>query len=204
MSGGDFTLVTLYDAGYRDLARVTAARMQEYAARHGYGFVQHGAVLDATRHPAWSKILAVTRLLKQRRAKWIVWVDADAVIMNFDQRLEDFVVEGRDVVFGSDFNGLNSAVFLARNCEWTRRFFETVFNLGDIQYRLDRFGAKWEQNTIKHVLLNFAGFEDHVAILPERRMNSHEGVYRDGDFILHLGAMSMAKRLETLKDLDLL
>jgi hypothetical protein len=202
-SGADFTLVTLYDAAFWEVGKVTATRMREYARRHGYRFVEHCSLLDPSRHPAWNKILAVSRLLKQRRPKWVVWVDADAVIMDLDQRLEGLLVEGRDVVFGSDFNGLNSAVFLARNCAWTRGFFETVYHLGDINYDLDKFGPKWEQNTIKHVLQNFTGFDGHVAIHPERRMTPSPQNYRDGDFILHLGAMTPAERLKALADLNL-
>ena len=200
----DFTLVTLHDANFREVARVTAERMRQYAQQHGYRFVEHLSLLDSARHPAWNKILAVTRMLNQCRTKWVVWLDADAVIMNFGQRLEDLLVEGRDVIFGSDFNGLNSAVFLARNCDWSRRFFATVYNLGDVSYELDRFGPKWEQNTIKHLLRNFTGFDDHVAIHPERRMTPLPGAYEDGDFILHLGGMSMAERLKALEDLNLL
>jgi len=43
---------------------------------------------------------------------------------------------------GSDDNGLNSAVFLVRNCDWSRRFLDTVYNLGSIDYEPDRFGQK--------------------------------------------------------------
>jgi len=199
----DFVLVTLYDAAFREVAKVTATRMRQYAQRHGYRFVEHRALLDPARHPSWNKILAVSRLLDHSRAKWVMWVDADAVIMNLEQRLEDLLVEGRDLIFGSDFNGLNCAVFLVRNCAWTRRFFATVYNLGDINYAPDQFGPKWEQNTIKHLLQNFTGFDGHVAIHPERRMTPLPGSYRAGDFILHLGGMSTAQRVKTLAELDL-
>ncbi|MCX6927631.1 MAG: hypothetical protein NT154_31145, partial [Verrucomicrobia bacterium] len=176
----DFALVTLYDANFREVGRVTAARMRQYARQHGYRFVEHLSSLDPARHPSWNKILAVTRTLDQCRTKWVVWLDADAVIMNLGQRLEDLLVEGRDVIFGSDFNGLNCAVFLVRNCDWSRRFLATVYNLGDVNYEPDRFGPKWEQNTIKHMLQNFAGFDDHVAVHPERHMNSLPEAYQDG------------------------
>jgi len=195
----DFKLVSLYDPHYRELARHTTSRMREYASRHGYGVVIHDRLLDPTRHPAWNKMAAVNRELSPAGPRWVVWVDADVVIMNFQQRLEDLVVEGRDVILGSDFNGLNSAVFLARNCDWTRRFFQAVYTLGDVGYVFDHYGPKWEQNTIKHVLLNFAGFEKHVAMLPERRMTASAGVYQDGDFVKHLGDMPMSRRLEMVK-----
>jgi hypothetical protein len=131
-----------------------------------------------------------------------MWLDADAVIMNLEYRAEDLLVEGRDLILGSDDNGLNSAVFLIRNCDWSLRFLDTVYNLGDLDYEPDRFGQKWEQNTIKHVLNNFAGFKEHVALHPERRMNSLPDAYEPGDFIMHLGGLSQTERLKRVGELD--
>ena len=156
-----------------------------------------------TRHPSWNKILAVRNTLLACRTRWVMWVDADAVIMNFQCRAEDLIAEGRDLIFGSDFNGLNCAVFLMRNCDWCLRFLDTVYNLGSINYELDRYGPKWEQNTIKHVLNNFDGFNDHIALHPENRMNALPGAYQEGDFILHLGEMSPADRLKAVRELNL-
>jgi hypothetical protein len=175
--------------------------MRRYAQLHGYRFVEHQTLLDPSRHAAWNKILASQQALGSGHSKWVMWLDADAVIMNFECRVEDLIVEGADVIFGSDFNGLNSAAFLLRRCDWSLRFLQTVYNLGDISYELDRFGPKWEQNTIKHVLNNFAGFSDHVALQPERRMNASPGEYQPGDFILHLGEMPNVQRMKVLAEL---
>ena len=103
----------------------------------------------------------------------------------------------------SDFNGLNSAVFLARNCEWSRQFFDTVYSLGDVNYDPDHYGPKWEQNTIKHLLNNFSGINEHVALHPENRMNALPGTYKEGDFILHLGGLSNEERLKALTEYNL-
>jgi len=195
------TLVTLYDGAFYELAKITAARMRLYAQRHGHRFVERRSLLDKSRPPAWNKLLAVRDALLTRRTPWVMWLDADAVIMNLHYRAEDLIVEGRDLILGSDFNGLNSAVFLVRNCEWSLRFLDTVYNLGDIDYEPDRFGQKWEQNTIKHVLNNFAGFTEHVALHPERRMNSLPEAYQPGDFILHLGGLSQTERLKRVQKL---
>jgi hypothetical protein len=200
---GDLTLVTLYNSPFYDVARITAARMRQYAQIHGYRFVEHRSLLDITRHPAWNKIMAVRKAMSASRAQWILWVDADAVIMNYEHRIEDLIEEGCDLIFGSDFNGLNSAVFLARNCEWCRQFFDAVYSLGDVNYDPDHYGPKWEQNTIKHLLNNFSGINEHVALHPENRMNALPGNYKAGDFILHLGGLSNEERLKALTEYNL-
>jgi ADP-heptose:LPS heptosyltransferase len=200
----DLTLVTLHDAQFEEIAQVTVSRMREYAELHGYGFLHHRTLLDPARHPSWNKILAIRKAMRTRRSEWIVWIDADAVVMNYDCRVEDLVSEGRDLILGSDFNGINCAVMLVRNCDWSLRFLETVYNLGDLSYDFDHLGPKWEQNTIKHVLSNFGGFQEHVAVHPENRMNSSLANYQDGDFIMHLGALTMQERLKALTRLNVL
>jgi hypothetical protein len=194
-------IVTLYDKNFSSVGKLTAARMRRYAELQGYRFVEHRSTLDGTRSAPWNKILAAQQALATARVKWVLWLDADAVVMNFDFRLESLIVDGADAIFASDFNGLNSSAFLIRNCDWSKRFLETVYNLGDISYELDRFGLKWEQNTIKHVLNNFRGFAEHVAVQPERRMSASPGEYQPGDFILHLGGMPNEERLKILAEL---
>jgi hypothetical protein len=111
------------------------------------------------------------------------------------------VPKGFEAVFASDFNGLNSGIFLMRSSEWSLRFLDTVYALGDLNHDPDGFGPKWEQNTFKHVLQNFTGFADQVVLLPQNRMNSSLDTYAPGDFILHLGAMPNGERLRHLRSL---
>ena len=129
-----------------------------------------------------------------------MWIDADALVMNHRTRVESLIPTGRDAVFASDFNGLNAGVFLVRDSEWSRRFLDTVYFLGDLNHDPDGFGAKWEQNTIKYVLKHFAGFAERTAILPPRRMNSSLSSFAKGDFILHLGALPNGERLRRLRE----
>lgn len=198
----DVTIVTLHDAKFDELAQVTVARMQQYAHLHGYGFIHHRELLDPARHASWNKVLAVRNALRTRQSKWIVWMDADAVVMNYDCRVEDLIRVGSDLILGSDFNGINCAVMLVRCCDWCRQFLDAVYSLGDVNYDFDGHGPKWEQNTIKHVLGNFEGVNGHVAVHPEHRMNASVSVYKEGDFIIHLGALPMEERLKMLEQLD--
>jgi hypothetical protein len=181
------TLVTLHDEKMAGVGVVTAGALRDYARRHGYGFIHHERLLEPARHPAWNKILALRDAVVRQKQGWVMWVDADAMVMNWRVRAESLIRDGHDLIFASDFNGLVSGIFLVRCCAWTVKFLDTVFFLGDLVKDPDRFGPKWEQNTIKHVLENFAGFQSRIAILPEKVMNSSPDNFQPGDFILHLG-----------------
>jgi len=197
--GKDLTLVTLHDQKMAAVAKVTSRRLRQYAEHHGYKLVQYDSLLDPSRHPAWNKILAVRHALLSRQSEWVMWIDADAIIMNLRTHATDLIPEDRDMVFATDFNGLNSGVFLVRYCDWSLKFLDTVYFLGDVNYDPDGFGAKWEQNTIKHLLEHFDDSAAHVAMLPQDRMNSSWDSFKKGNFLLHLGGISNDERLKTLR-----
>lgn len=195
-----FAVVTLHDKLMARVGKVTAPMVREYAATHSYKFICHTRPIDPMRHPAWNKIIALRNVLEQQDFTWAMWIDADAVVMNHTIPAETLIPKNVDAVFASDFNGLNSGIFMVRRCEWSLKFLETLLFLGDINHDPDGMGMKWEQNTIKHVLKNFSGFAEHVSLLPERWMNSSVNSFETGDFILHLGAMANGHRLRILEE----
>lgn len=196
------TVVTLFDRSMALVGSITSKAWRRYCETNGYTFVCHESVLDATRHPAWSKIRAVLEALKLRNEP-VLWVDADTIPMCYDVRAESLLSEDVDLVFASDFNGLNSGVFLARPTEWVMSFLKAVWFLGDVRRNPDSFGDKWEQNTIKAMMKTFRYADAKVQILPERVMNASVASYEPGDFLIHLGGMSNAERLDYLRSVDL-
>ena len=195
------TLVTLYDSPFSEIGDITSARLREYARHQGYRCKIHHDVLDTNRHPSWSKIPVLKRAVLAGKTEWIFWCDADAYVANMDCRVEQFIAENCDVIFSSDSNGLNAGVFLIRCCPWSLRFLDAVYTLGEIDYKLDPWGNKWEQNTIKHLLHNFADFKPHIGILPPYHMSVDLERFQQGDFILHLMGLSNENRLEALHEL---
>jgi hypothetical protein len=191
---GPLTLVTLHDERMQGPGKITAGALREYAQRQGYGFVYHDRLLDQKRHASWNKILAVRDALMKQRAGWAMWVDADAMVMNQRIRAESLIPSGCDLVLASDANGLVAGIFMIRYCEWSLKFLDTVLFLGDVKHNPDGYGPKWEQNTIKHILKNFVGFEEHAVLLPKRRLNSDLNSFEPGDFILHLGLLTNGNR----------
>ena len=195
-----FTLVTLHDEKMSGVGAITAGALRDYARRNGYGFIHHERLLDPSRHPAWNKILALRKAVVKQKKGWVMWFDADAMVMNQQVRAESLLREDRDLIFASDFNGLVSGIFLVRCCAWTVKFLDTIFFLGDLIKDPDGFGPKWEQNTIKHVLENFAGFQSRVAILSPKAMNSSIHEFQPGDFVLHLGVMTNGERERAFRE----
>lgn len=113
-------------AGFQRLIRTATKNKQTYTARHGYTLVSAGADdIDRTRPAAWSKLLALRKNLA--RFDWLVYFDADTLVMNQAVELECYIDDRYDVVMTSDWNGLNFGVFMVRNTSWSEWFLDALW-----------------------------------------------------------------------------
>ena len=161
-------------------------------------------VLDPSRPAAWSKVIAVRNALLARQTEWVLWLDADAFLMDLDfpaTRLLD-VEPGIDLICASDHNGLNTGIFLIRHGDWALRFLDAVDLLGELPEDPDGYGALWEQSTFKHLIRHFPGVAQRVKIVPQRVMNASAKSYRPGDFLVHLSGLTNTDRLAALARLQ--
>jgi hypothetical protein len=110
-----------------------------YAARHGYTARDSSDLLavHTDRPPAWSKIKAVQRLLESNQCDWVLWLDADTVIMNSTVPLESLIPSDAatatattiDLVITTDRRfTANSGSWLLRNSPWSRQFLDDWWN----------------------------------------------------------------------------
>lgn len=175
-----------------------------YAARHGYDhFVGNEDVLPHMHflEPfAWLKAGLFWQLLQKRSGhQWFVWVDCDALYMNYDKALPDLLRDvGVDptpqgqthIVLAQDIGGslFNTGVLLVRNSEWSRDYFARVLRMA--RNPEVRHHGWWEQMAMQNLYKqNQHGEGQHMHVVGERfRLNAFtvENEYRDGEsFVLH-------------------
>ncbi|KAJ1694835.1 hypothetical protein LUZ63_011533 [Rhynchospora breviuscula] len=190
---------------------------RKYADRMGYDFVDATELVDPSRPPNWSKILAVRSCLGVY--DWVFWNDADTVITNLDVALETIlfglighgdVKSTPDLVVTQDLNGVNSGVFFIRKSDWSERFLEKWWDQSSfIQFGSTKSG---DNAALRHLIDSLPDEESqlHIIISPMQCLfNSYpwfpswkslyrllispqktwQGVYSDGDFIVHLAGL---------------
>lgn len=162
---------------------------ERYCALHGYDFICFPEMLDLSRLPPWQKIKAVEQALQQY--DWILWSDADSIIMNEEISLEDLIDEEYSFIicFDEVSHVVNSGQFLIKNEDKSFDFLDRVYSK---QEYLNH--PWWENAAIIEALKEDAFSTGFAKILPQRKMNSFafevcghnlQACYQPGDFIIH-------------------
>lgn len=198
----------------RDFDNVqTLQNHQLYANKHGYRFQDGSSFIDTARPPAWSKIRAVQALFREE-CDWVLWLDADAVIMNSDIRIESFVPADPNihllVTYDRKFT-YNSGAWLIRNSPWSRQFLETWWNQRDFVelpgaslsgdnrafgHILTQVPDTWAVQEVPRCTFNsFAIFvTQHLAHPELQSWYGSEEFYHQGDFIAHASGIDKKAR----------
>lgn len=179
---------------YKKITHYGHVTKETYCRIHGYDLRDDEDTYDPSRPYAWSKVKLMQKCLEERKEDrsnkydYIVWIDADTFIMNNDYKLEEFIVDlsgGRDVMLATDKEMINSGVIFMKNTSWSRLFLQTLWNHTDFLH-----ANNWEQNAIIHMFdNNEIACKENMAVLPKElqtRFNSYHGLYRPGQFLVHL------------------
>eukprot|EP00208_Stichococcus_sp_RCC1054_P004603 CAMPEP_0206136108 /NCGR_PEP_ID=MMETSP1473-20131121/1342_1 /ASSEMBLY_ACC=CAM_ASM_001109 /TAXON_ID=1461547 /ORGANISM="Stichococcus sp, Strain RCC1054" /LENGTH=303 /DNA_ID=CAMNT_0053528387 /DNA_START=420 /DNA_END=1331 /DNA_ORIENTATION=+ len=180
-----------------------------YAEMHGYTYEDASALVSDERPASWSKILAVQHYLKD--ADWVMWLDADTIVTNPEIRLESLLPRsssGPDFIITVDGGGYNAGIWLLRRSQWSQDFLQRWWDM-KAYVRGPGDTKSGDNDALKALLDGERKAGRHVGIAPQCAFNSYVwrsrlrdwwrlvymphtillGLYRPGDFILHLAGI---------------
>jgi hypothetical protein len=175
---------------YKSIVKYSNKIKMDYCKRYLYDYRddEDEGIVDKSRPLAWSKVNLISRCLEEGY-EYVVWMDADAYIMNPDVRLENIIVnfsKDKDMLMCIDtVDTLNSGVLFIKNTEWSKAFFKHLYTMTDFINH-----SNWEQGALIDMYKNNTmDTKNHILVLPktqQRLFNSYYGMYKQGDFIVHL------------------
>jgi len=199
------TLVIGHD--YRKGLDACLSSKREYAAKHGYKYVEGGEEFwDRSRPIPWSKVGFMLQLLNRLKDGDLVWLsDADVLITNMDLRLEEHILplmpEEKDILMCIDACGhLNSGNLFMRNSAWLRNYWSRVGEQTDLTYHI------WWENAamIKLLELNADDLNRVEIVSDHTRMNSYlqglpgQPLWMPGHFLVHFAGVYNTERIKML------
>jgi len=208
------------DYGKCDYGDFASLNHHEYSNKHGYSYIKEIVKNDdySNWHPTWIKIDVLKKYLPLY--DYVVWVDADAVFVNQDIKIEDLINDGVDLVIpklemdrvsGNMWTHTTTGFMIWKNSEWSNNILNTLwsepkdyrFTFFHEQSRLDeliydKFTVQGGENILNK---NIDDIEtliklDNIIILPY----SYHRYWEDGEikYVYHAGGNTGTK-LERIK-----
>jgi hypothetical protein len=188
-------VTTLYTDEIARYGRLGAANKESYAKRHGYDFAAYSSSLDPGRPPAFGKLVAIRRHLRDH--DWVFWSDADSLVMNPLISLEQIIRRGAGcdmiLTWEAAASPINTGQWLIRNTAWSFAALDAIaapearnshprwFEQGSFIDWLAADPARWQRLRILHPrVMNSTPATGAYPGLDLARSR-----YRGGDFIIH-------------------
>jgi hypothetical protein len=208
------------DYGKCDYGDFASLNHHEYSNKHGYSYIKEIVKNDdySNWHPTWIKIDVLKKYLPLY--DYVVWVDADAVFVNQDIKIEDLINDGVDLVIpklemdrvsGNMWTHTTTGFMIWKNSEWSNNMLNTLwlepkdyrFTFFHEQSRLDeliydKFTVQGGENILNKNIDDIETLVklDNIIILPY----SYHRYWEDGEikYVYHAGGNTGTK-LERIK-----
>ena len=166
--------------------------------------------LDETKHPAWSKILLLQKML-ELNYEYVFYIDADACFVNHDIKIENFINDKPITIANENKNfneprGENSGVMLFNVCDISRQFLIDCWNI----YEECKYSCVWDQEAIGKML--DGKYKSYHLKLTCKQFNAYYGdfavylnrpycLYEEGDFIIHMLRTSSEYKIDKFNEI---
>lgn len=187
---------------FKRLGSLTLANKRRYASRWGYDIITRTPSgvsgvykadthplefdtdfdIDHTRAPTFGKLKLANRACIGRKDYWLLWTDADAMVINQTIPLESIIDDGYNIIFAYDWLMLNAGMLIMKCTDWTQNFLTSVYDARSF----DKARALDQSSLQDHLdKLPKAEYNANVKVIPKYAMNVYLEEYRPGDFLMH-------------------
>jgi glycosyltransferase involved in cell wall biosynthesis len=192
----NMAIVSIFNERHKDLAELTWYNNKvKYAEKHGYLAV---AKTDnfSKEQVHFDKFVHILDVMNSNpNLDWVWWLDNDAMITNFNIKVEDLVDNEYHVIMPTDLASLNTGSFIVRNSPQGREWLE---------FLLSRKKSYWDDNRWfeqQAVIDFYPKYQELFKIIPQQWLNSYDykmynntegvdllgqdGQWYPGDFVIH-------------------
>ena len=181
-------IVQKSDNHMREILQMTQPIVKEYCAKHGYIYYEDNEPIDTSRSPRWIKHPALYRaMITFHEADWVLWLDADTIIMNMKFAIEPYLKKDitvqpftvkrtyaidrttmgllfRYVPEGAIMREFHSGVFAVKNTEWSKRFIMDLYSDHRFTVPFRSPASESEELAFTLKIEEIEDFDDHIFL----------------------------------------
>lgn len=202
-------IVSIFNERHKDLADLTwTGNKVKYAEKHGYLAIAKTDNFSPEQVHFDKFVHLLDVMEKNPNLDWVWWLDNDAMITNFDIRVEDLVDNDYHVIMPTDIAALNTGSFIVRNSPEAKEWLNFLLSKKK-EYKDDK---KWFEQ--QAVIDFYPKFQDLFKIIPQQWLNSYDyrmynvegidllgqdGQWYPGDFVIHWPGLPNETRVQLVK-----
>lgn len=192
-------VLSLATKDIRSFAEPIFKNNKEYCEKHGYDWVEHWKLKEGWPQIAgasWSKIPYILDEL-DKGYDWVFWIDADALVMDNEVKLEEFTDDRFDFIITSSGASWQCGVFFTQNTDLSRELLNEVYERGPVYetvWPYENRAVGWEQaRFINHCIESSSRVKVLRADKGEKHFNSltqafaRNGYWENGKSITRIG-----------------
>jgi hypothetical protein len=188
-------IVSIFNDTHKDLAEFTWNNNKvKYAEKHGYLAVAKTNNFSPEQVHFDKFIHLLDVMEKNPEVDWVWWLDNDAMITNFNIKLENLIDADYHIIMATDIAALNTGSFIVRNSSQAKEWLNFLLSKKK-EYKNDK---KWFEQ--QAVIDFYPRFQDLFKIVPQQWLNSYDykmynvegidllgldGQWYPGDFVVH-------------------
>jgi len=133
-----------------------------------------------TRAFTWYKPFLLLDVLKEHNPDYVLFLDADAIVADDSYRIEDFIIEGKDIVVTKDYgpSSMNAGVILIKNTEWVKWFLQRWYDICDeleggkpLRKGFYSNGLWHDQTCFSYLLMNEDSCKEKITVIDNKVLN---------------------------------
>lgn len=204
-----FAIISMYNESHSDLGSIAWPNKVAYAEKHGYGYFCKTDNFTNKISIQFEKFTLMLDLFDANPdIDWIWWLDNDAMITNYDIKLENIVDPEYHVIVTTDVATVNGGCFIVRNSIQGKEWLKFMLYIGQKEYKDNRWPDQQPMADF------FIKYRDIIKVVSQRTMNSYDyklygvegidqlgqsGQWHPGDFVLHFPALPNSARIQLMK-----
>lgn len=192
-------VATMYSPSHQELADLTVPNMKEYAQKHNYD--THEIKIENDKWE-YKKHEEFKELFKQGYD--LIWYkDVDSIITNMTIPITDFIDEDNSFYLTLDFTELNGGSVIIKNTDYGNRFNEDALSQRTWYQNEQNFYNSITRRCLLKVLPHPSINSYNYSLYPECKEyvgREDLGDWQEGNLLLHVPALQMKDRIETLKN----
>lgn len=182
-----YALVTSHNDRFLEMAHYTYDQNKvPYCQKHGYKLFAKTKNFSEGKHAFFDKMRYCLEILENNTdIEWIWWLDCDAIITNYNTKIETFCDSNFICAISIDCNSMNNGSFFMKNCELSKEFLRESLSYEDVAVHHQIVdNSAWNM-----AFDNNPKYKDHFKIHRQRDFNSYNYFWRSHDMVDGLGEL---------------